>query len=222
LRWKTIALGCWGLAFLLSAPAEATSSHGANCVAYARAMTGIQIDGNAGMWWSHAAGRYERGQEPKIGAILAFRSSGRMRSGHVAVVTGIMGPREILVDHANWVRGRVSRAMLAVDTSPRNDWTSVRVVEARAEARGARDNPTFGFIYPRTLPAGFEEANTDSSDARHARIRVAHDHAKAQHERVQLADAKADPDKSADDVKPAHLKHAKHHAKEDAKLAYVY
>jgi hypothetical protein len=72
------------------------------------------------------------------------------------------------------------------------------------------------------LPAGFEEANTDSSDTRHARIRVAHNHATARHERVQLADAKAPFDKSADDVKPAHLKHAKHHAKEDAKLAYVY
>jgi surface antigen len=140
LRWKTIALGCWGLAILLSAPAEAMSSHGGNCVAYARAATGIQIDGNAGMWWSHAAGHYERGQEPKIGAVLAFRPFGRMRSGHVAVVTGIMGPREILVDHANWVRGRVSKAMLAVDTSPANDWTSVRVVGSRAEARRARQS----------------------------------------------------------------------------------
>jgi surface antigen len=173
LRWKTIALGCWGLAFLLSAPAEATSSHGANCVAYARAMTGIQIDGNAGMWWSHAAGRYERGQEPKIGAILAFRSSGRMRSGHVAVVTGIMGPREILVDHANWVRGRVSKAMLAVDTSLGNDWTSVRVVGSRAEARGARDNPTFGFIYPRTLPADFGATVAEASPRHHVRVHVA-------------------------------------------------
>jgi surface antigen len=174
------------------------------------------------MWWPHAAGRYERGQEPKIGAVLAFRPFGRMRSGHVAVVTGIMGPREILVDHANWVRGRVSKAMLAVDTSPGNDWTSVRVVGSRAEARGARDNPTFGFIYPRTLPAGFEEANMDGSDTRHVRIHVAHNHAKAEHKRVQLADAKADPDKSTDDVKPPHPKHAKHHAKEDAKFAYVY
>jgi hypothetical protein len=113
--------------------------------------------------------------------------------------------------------------MLAVDTSPGNDWTSVRVVGSRTEARGARDNPTFGFIYPRTLPAGLEEANTDSSDTRHGRVHVAHDHAKAQHERVQLAYAKVDTAKPAGDVKPAvPVKHAKHHAKEDAKLAFVY
>lgn len=173
MRWRTIALGCWGLVILLSLPAEARSSHGGNCVAYARAVTGIQLDGNAGLWWSHAAGRYERGQEPQIGAILAFRSYGRMRSGHVAVVTGIIGPREILVDHANWVRGRISKAMLVVDASPDNDWTSVKVVGSRAEVRGARDNPTFGFIYPRTLPADFGATADAEPPRHHGRVDVA-------------------------------------------------
>jgi hypothetical protein len=158
LRWTAIASACWGLVILLCLPAHASSSTGGNCVAYARAVTGIQIDGNAGLWWSHAAGRYERGQTPGIGAILAFKSSGGMRSGHVAVVSGIVGPREILIDHANWVRGRVTKAMLAVDSSPNNDWTIVKVVAARADVHGARDNPTFGFIYPRGLTAGFGTA----------------------------------------------------------------
>jgi surface antigen len=136
-------------------------------VAYARAVTGIQLDGNAGTWWSHAAGRYERGQAPKIGAILAFKAYGRMRSGHVAVVSGIVGPREILLDHANWVRGRVTTAMLAVDTSPGNDWTSVRVVSARGQASGARDNPTFGFIYPDSAPAEMGERIVAEAPSHH-------------------------------------------------------
>jgi len=167
LRWRAIASTCWGLVILLCLPAQASSPHGGNCVAYARAVTGIQIDGNAGLWWSHAAGRYDRGQTPKIGAILAFKSSGPMRSGHVAVVSGIIGPREILIDHANWVRGRITKAMVAVDASPGNDWTTVKVVDARGEARGARDNPTFGFIYPRSLPADFGVPAIAEAQRRH-------------------------------------------------------
>ena len=147
---------------------------GGNCVAYVRGVTGIQLDGNAALWWPHAAGRYERGQEPKLGAILVFKSSGYMRSGHVAVVSKIVGAREILVDHANWVRGRVSKAMSVVDTSPGNDWTSVKV-QLVPNSTAGRDNPTFGFIYPRSLPAGFMEANIDGREPRFThfeRVRV--------------------------------------------------
>jgi len=197
LRWRTIALVCWGLAYLVSLPAQAAIKHGhgrgpggGNCVAYARALTGVQIDGNAGTWWSHAAGRYERGQSPKIGAILAFKAYGRMRSGHVAVVSGVVNPREILLDHANWVRGRVTTAMLAVDTSPGNDWTSVRVVAARGQISGARDNPTFGFIYPGGSPADTGDRIVAEAPSRHH--------------------------------KPLHIAARHHHKAEDAKLAALY
>jgi len=57
-----------------------------------------------------------------------------------------------LVDQANWIHGRVSKAMSVVDSSPDNDWTLVKVLEVHSGTHG-RDNPTFGFIYPKEQPA---------------------------------------------------------------------
>lgn len=131
-------------------PAWASSS-GGNCVAYARELTGIRLDGNAAMWWPHAAGRYGRGQQPAVGAVLVFRPSRTMHVGHLAVVSRIVGPREILVDQANWVRGRVTKAISVVDASPQNDWTSVKV---QYSGTHGRENPTFGFVYPQPAAAG--------------------------------------------------------------------
>jgi surface antigen len=158
LRLLLIALGGWGLIILSCFPATARTAHdvhGGNCVAYARDVTGVHLDGNAATWWPHAEGRYERGHKPEVGAILVFKAFGRMHVGHVAVVSRVVGSREVLVDQANWVRGRVTKAISVVDTSPFNDWTSVKV--QYGETHG-RDNPTYGFIYPRTAPANFGEA----------------------------------------------------------------
>ena len=52
------------------------------CAPYAREISGIQIFGNANTWWSQAAGKYERGNTPKVGSVLAFASFGRMPLGH--------------------------------------------------------------------------------------------------------------------------------------------
>jgi surface antigen len=111
-------------------------------------VSGISLDGNAGAWWSHAEGRYERSQTPAVGAVLVFRPSGHMRVGHVAVVSRVVKPREILVDHANWVRGRIVKGMSVVDASPNNDWTVVKVLELHSGTHG-RPNQTYGFVYPR-------------------------------------------------------------------------
>ena len=175
MRWTTIALGFLGLAIFLAPPAYARSSHGGNCVAYAREVTGIQLDGNAAAWWPNAEGRYERGQQPKVGAILVFKPHGGMRVGHVAVVARIVGPREILVDQANWIRGRVVTAMSVVDASAANDWTSVKVIELHSGTHG-RENPTYGFIYPHSPPAHLGEAvaQVETSAPHHQRIPVAH------------------------------------------------
>src|SRR4051812_30421402 len=74
------------------------------CAPYAREVSGIQIFGNANTWWSQAAGKYERGDVPKVGAVLSFRSSGKMRLGHVAMVASVISDREVLLNHANWSR----------------------------------------------------------------------------------------------------------------------
>ena len=231
MRWRTIALACWGLTLLLSLPAAATArhsvtlhrgtshtaasrgvaTHGGNCVAYAKAVTGIKIDGNAGLWWSHAAGHYDRGQEPKPGSILVFKSSGHMRSGHVAVVSNVVNSRNILVDQANWERGRVSKAMAVVDTSPANDWTSVKVLGTRPEAGGQRDNPTFGFIYPGNFGDDFAQARTETKESRHASDRMAHAHPTPHREHIQLADATPATNSPADDLKPVHKHRAEPH-----------
>jgi surface antigen len=145
---------------------------GGNCVAYARQVTGIRLDGNAAAWWTHAEGRYDRGHQPSVGAILVFKPYGGMHVGHVAVVSRVVGPREVLVDQANWVRGRVTKAMSVVDASPLNDWTSVKVIEPYSGTHG-RENPTFGFIYPRAIPASFGETIAEPErPARHREERT--------------------------------------------------
>jgi len=163
-----MALGGWGLIILSCLPAMARSSHdihGGNCVAYAREVTGVRLDGNAAAWWPHAEGRYERGHQPERGAILVFKPYGRMHVGHVAVVSRIVGPREVLVDQANWVRGRITTAMSVIDVSPANDWTSVKV---QYQGTHGRENPTYGFIYPHELPRGPDQAIAEAQDKRPA------------------------------------------------------
>jgi hypothetical protein len=126
-------------------------SSAANCALYVRAETGVALYGAAGGWWNQAEGRYARGNLPAVGAILVFKRTGHMRSGHVALVSKVVSAHEILVDHANWYHGTVSRGMAVIDTSPNHDWSTVAVMELHSGKYG-RDNPTFGFIYPRTGP----------------------------------------------------------------------
>jgi surface antigen len=130
------------------------SSAGISCVPYARAVTGMRITGNGVNWWGNAAGLYDRGQRPEPGAVMAFRASGNMSRGHVAVVRQVLGPREVLIDHANWsgpgIRpGSVMRNVRVIDVSDRNDWTAVRVQSGHNSAAFGRTYPIFGFIYNR-------------------------------------------------------------------------
>jgi len=122
-------------------------TYGGNCALYAREVSGIELQGNAGSWWDAAAGRYARGHQPQAGAVLVFRRSGSMPSGHVAVVARVLSRREIQVDQANWVRGRVTKNISVIDVSDNNDWTIVQVEELRSHTHG-RDNPAYGFVYP--------------------------------------------------------------------------
>ena len=120
------------------------------CVAFARSDSNISLSGNAADWWDNAAGVYARGNRPQPGSVLAFTANGRMRLGHVSVVSRVINAREIEVDHANWgaYRGAVSRGVPVVDVSANNDWTAVRVGLANGEDFGSV-YPTYGFIYDR-------------------------------------------------------------------------
>lgn len=124
------------------------------CVTFARSVSAVQIHGNANTWWSQAEGRYERGHAPKVGAVLAFEPTSRMRVGHVAMVSRIVGDREVLLTHANWSRpGRVETDVRAVDVSAAGDWSMVKVWYAPNGDLGTRSYPTKGFIYGGAAPA---------------------------------------------------------------------
>lgn len=115
------------------------------CVPFARAVSGVEIRGNAKTWWDQAKGRYQRSREPRVGAVMAFAASGAMPKGHVAVVSKVISDREVLVDQANWVRNRITEDTLVVDVSPKGDWSQVRV--ANGQGTLGRVNPVKGFIH---------------------------------------------------------------------------
>jgi surface antigen len=120
------------------------------CVPYARRITGVELYGDAHTWWNQAAGRYARGHEPRVGAVMAFRPSGNSRLGHVAAVSKIIDSRTVLISHANWSRhGQIERNVRAIDVSENNDWSSVRVWYDPIKAMGGRHWALAGFIYNR-------------------------------------------------------------------------
>jgi surface antigen len=153
---------------------------GISCVPFARNDSGISIPGNAWQWWENAAGVYARGSVPEPGSVLTFRPNGRMRLGHVAVVSRVVNPREVEIDHANWSgagRGGVARSIPVVDVSEANDWSAVRVGLGDGGEFGSV-YPTYGFIYDRpdtgvmvasnAMPVPMPELNPAPADLRPA------------------------------------------------------
>lgn len=148
------------------------------CAPYAREISGIQIRGNANTWWGQAAGRYERGNAPKIGAVLSFQSTRRMRVGHVAMVSQVVSDREVLLTHANWSRrGGIERDVRAIDVSPAGDWSMVKVWYGPQGGLGTSSYPTNGFIYgstaPHTAPAIDGGVDSDAEATRIANMTIA-------------------------------------------------
>lgn len=143
-----------GLAGLLAmiavaVPSAASAQTMWQCAPFARVFSGVQLFGAAYSWWNQAVGRYAQGRAPQAGAVLVFKASGAMRSGHVATVTQIVSDRIVKVTHANWggMKGRVERDVTVVDASPANDWSQVRVWYNPIRTVGIKAYPTYGFIY---------------------------------------------------------------------------
>jgi surface antigen len=137
---------------LLATPAQALNE-GLQCVPYARALTGVEIRGDAHTWWGQAEGRYQRGTKPKVGAVMAFIPHGNMRLGHVAAVRKVIDSRTLLISHANWstidgIRGHIEEDVRVIDVSQDNDWSRVRVWYSPNDALGGTEWPLHGFIYP--------------------------------------------------------------------------
>ncbi len=125
------------------------------CVTFARQLSGLQIFGDAWTWWEKATGKYEEGQTPKPGAVLVFQSQGKMRLGHVAVVSTVITERYIQVTHANWSpinghRGQVEDHVNVLDVSDKGDWSKVKVWYGPLNDLGTTVYTTYGFIYQDT------------------------------------------------------------------------
>jgi hypothetical protein len=117
------------------------------CVEYARMRSGLAIMGDAKFWWERARTLYARVSHPVEEAVMVFSGSKRLRRGHVAVVTDIVSPREIIVDQANWQnRGEIDHATPVLDVSQNNDWSKVRVWNMRSGQFGAHVYAISGFI----------------------------------------------------------------------------
>ncbi|MBL8548571.1 MAG: CHAP domain-containing protein [Hyphomonadaceae bacterium] len=116
------------------------------CAIYARDRTGVSLAGEARTWWPQAEGRYQRTHFPQVGAVMAMLGTS---AGHVAVVARVISRREILIDHANWMStGEIITGAPAVDVSPNNDWSQVRVWHPPTNSLGLRPYPVQGFIIP--------------------------------------------------------------------------
>ena len=122
------------------------------CVPFARLISGVQIYGDAYTWWRQAAGKYETGFTPKAGAVLCFKPVGKMRLGHVAVVSQVLTDRVIQITHANWsriggTRGQIEKDVTVIDVSPSGDSSQVKVWYDPVRDLGSSTYPTHGFIY---------------------------------------------------------------------------
>lgn len=152
----SLALAC------AAVPAAATGAslldYVGQCVPFARAASGIQIFGDAWTWWEQAAGRYRRGEVPKIGAVIVFAKTARLPLGHVAVVSRVVERRVLMLTHANWSRqngerGHTEQDVTLYDVSPANDWSDVKVWYRDNEGLGGTVFPVKGFIYADGKPA---------------------------------------------------------------------
>ena len=122
------------------------------CVPFARMISGVQLFGDAWTWWKQAPGKYETGVTPVAGAVICFKPTGKMRLGHVAVVSQVITDRVIQITHANWSqingsRGQIEKDVTVVDVSPNGDWSQVKVWYDPIRDLGSTTYPVHGFIY---------------------------------------------------------------------------
>lgn len=146
------------LAAATASPAASLLDYVGQCVPFARAASGIRIFGDAWTWWDQADGRYRRGEEPRVGAVIVFAKTSRLPLGHVAVVSRIVERRVLMLTHANWSRqngerGHTEQDVTLYDVSPGNDWSDVKVWYRDSEGLGSTIYPVRGFIYSDAKPA---------------------------------------------------------------------
>jgi hypothetical protein len=122
------------------------SASALECFPFARALSGINLPGDAVDWWWQAAGQYARGKVPAVGAVRVLVPVPGLPRGHVSVVSQVVVPPEILVTQANWVHHHVTPDQLVVDVSPDGDWSMVRIWWPPTGTLGITRYAALGFI----------------------------------------------------------------------------
>lgn len=136
------------------------------CVPYARDHSSVKLYGDAWTWWDKAAGKFPREAIPETGAVMVLADYAGPERGHVAVVRSLVSPREIRIDHANWLGdGAVYLDDPVTDVSQDNDWSAVRVWNIRTGAWGVKIYPVRGFIGPGGNGAGGDETAPDEKES---------------------------------------------------------
>lgn len=148
--------------------APAVAPAGLQCVPYAREHSAVNIHGDAYTWWDKAAGHYARGATPLIGSVMVLYGYAGTHRGHVAVVSRMVSPRLIRINHANWNNdGAIYVNDPVQDVSEDNDWSLVKVWNIRTGSWGLKAYKVRGFIGPG--PEGSDNAvvafNNFSRDA---------------------------------------------------------
>ena len=119
------------------------------CVPYARDHSAVKLYGDAWTWWDQAAGKFPREASPQSGAVMVLTNYAGPERGHVAVVRALVSPREIRVDHANWLGdGAIYLDDPVWDVSADNDWSAVKVWNVQTGSWGLKIYPVQGFIGP--------------------------------------------------------------------------
>jgi hypothetical protein len=109
----------------------------------------VDIHGDAYTWWDKADGVYARSLDPVEGSIMVLKNYAGKHHAHVAIVRRMLSPREIRIDHANWLNdGAIYVNDPVLDVSPDNDWTEVKVWNIRSGTWGTRVYAVQGFIGP--------------------------------------------------------------------------
>ena len=157
---RSILACAMAMTCVASLPARAGSllDYVGQCVPFARTASGIEIYGDAWTWWDQAAGRYARGDRPRIGSVIAFAKQARLPLGHVAVVSRIVEDRVLMLTHANWsrldgARGHAEQDVTVFDVSRDNDWSEVKVWYRDSNGLGSTTYRVNGFIYSPGKPA---------------------------------------------------------------------
>jgi surface antigen len=177
-RARTL-LGSLTVALMIGlVPVSVTAEGYWQCVPFARLMSGIQIFGDARTWWQQASNKYETGGAPKAGSVLCFKPTGRMKLGHVAVVSEVLTDRVIQITHANWSeinggRGQVEKDVTVIDVSASGDWSEVKVWYDPVRDLGATTYPTYGFIYQNAQAIAIAATTSRLAMAQNAAVAMA-------------------------------------------------